>query len=90
MTMLLQATLGTVVGLLGGALFFRALRSNAELYLSPGPRWQPAMLHVMRLLLLGALLVATVRLGGGAALLGAFAGILLARAAAMRAWRSRP
>ncbi len=90
MIILAEAAAGAVAGLLAGGLFFLAMRRNAELYLSGGPSWRPAMLHLIRLLLLGALLVAAVRVGGGAALLGTFAGILAARAAALRAWGLRP
>ena len=86
MTMLAEAAAGGAVGLLAGGLFFLAMRRNAELYLSDDRAWRPALLHLMRLLLLAVLLVATVRIVGGAGLLGAFAGILAARTLALRAW----
>lgn len=88
--MLADAAAGAAAGLVAGGLFFLAMRRNAELYLARGPAWWPAALHVARLLALAAMLVAAVRLGGGAGLLGAFAGILAARAAALRAWGPRP
>lgn len=90
MTMLLDAAAGGAAGLLAGALFFLAMRRNAELYLSGGPAWRPAALHLARLLGLAALLVLMVRVAGGAGLLGAFAGILAARTVALRAWGPRP
>lgn len=86
MIMLTEAVAGAVVGLLAGGLFFLAMRRNAELYLAGGPAWRPAALHLTRMLLLGALLFAAVRLGGGAGLLGTFGGVLAARSLALRAW----
>ncbi|GGJ33280.1 N-ATPase subunit AtpR [Neoroseomonas lacus] len=90
MIMLAEATAAAAAGLLAGGLFFLAMRHNAEMYLSGGPAWRPAVLHLARLLLLGALLVAAVRVAGGAGLLGAFAGFLAARSLALRAWRPQP
>jgi hypothetical protein len=90
MTIWAQAAIGAAFGLLGGGLFFLAMRRNAELYVTEGPGWPAVGLHVLRLAALAALLVGSVWLGGGAGLLGTFAGILAARAAALRAWRPRP
>lgn len=90
MIMLAEAAAGGAVGLLGGGLFFLAMRRNAEMYLAGGPAWQPAVLHLARLLLLAALLVAAVRIAGGAGLLGTFAGLLAARSIALRAWGPSP
>lgn len=90
MIMLAEAVTGAAAGLLAGGLFFLAMRRNAEMYLSGGPAWRPAVLHLARLLLLGALLVAAVRAGGGAGLLGVFSGFLAARGVALRAWGPQP
>ena len=84
MTMLLHASAGLVLGIVAGALFFRALRLNAALYLGQGPAWRSVALHVLRLLLLASALVGAVLAGGAAGLLGTFGGILVARAAMLR------
>ncbi len=84
MTALLHALAGLVLGIAAGALFFRALRLNALLYLGQGPAWQPVVLHVLRLVLLATVLGGAVLAGGAAGLLGTFAGILLARAMVLR------
>jgi hypothetical protein len=90
MTMMLHAAAGLGVGIVAGALFFRALRLNAALYLGPGPAWWPVALHVGRLLLLIAVLSGAVVAGGAAGLLGAFGGVLIARAVALRSPATTP
>lgn len=83
-----QAAAGAAVGMLAGLLFFRALRSNAALYLREGAAWRPIALHLARLLLLAGLLVGVVQAAGGAGLLASFAGILAARGIVLRSERS--
>lgn len=87
MMLLVDAMAGFTLGLAGGALFFRALRRNTVLYLAPGPAWRPLALHALRMLLLGGLLVGSVMAGGAAGLLATFAGVLAARAIALRGAR---
>ena len=90
MTLAAQAAAGGAVGFAAGLLFFRALQHNAALYLETGPAWRPIALHVARLLLLSALLLGIVLASDAAGLLAAFAGILAARAVALRTRRAGP
>ncbi len=76
-----------LLGALLGAGYFTALRHNVERYLAGAPLGPSLALHVGRLALAGIAL-ALIAKAGAAALLGALAGFLLARALAVRLARS--
>jgi len=84
-------TAGTLAFLLGYAvlgaamagLYLCLLRVNTRLYLDGGPWWKPILLHLgrMAVMIVGFAAAAT---GGAGAVLAAFGGFLLARAALIR------
>jgi len=82
-----EAVLCAALGLAAGLLFFRALRANVSLYLERGAGWQPLALHLARLLLMGGLMTAIALEAGASGLLAALAGVIGARAIALRAAR---
>lgn len=85
-----QVAAGGAVGFAVGLVFFHALRRNTALYLEAGPAWRPVGLHLARISLLSAVLVGVVLGAGGAGLVAAFVGVLLARAVALRTEGGRP
>jgi F1F0 ATPase subunit 2 len=72
-----------VLGALLGAGYFAALRQNVQRYVVGRPLGPTVALHLGRLVLTG-LAFALIAGAGAAALLGALAGFLLARALAVR------
>ncbi len=76
-----------LLGALLGAGYFAALRGNVERYLVGAPLRPTLALHLGRLLLAG-LAFALIAKAGAAALLGALAGFLFARALAVRLVRT--
>ena len=72
-----------LLGILLGAGYFAALRSNVACYLFGRSIGAAAALHVGRLLLAGVAFVLIAQ-AGPAALLGALGGFLLARSTALR------
>ncbi len=78
-----------LLGALLGAGYFTALRRNVERYLAGAPLGSSVALHLGRLLLAG-LAFALIAGAGPAALLGALAGFLFARALALRLVRTGP
>jgi F1F0 ATPase subunit 2 len=83
-----EATPFIVLGVLLGAGYFAALRQNVERYVAGAPLGPTVALHLGRLLLAG-LAFALIAEAGAAALLGALAGFVLARALAVRRARTR-
>jgi hypothetical protein len=84
-------TAGTLASLVGyvalgaamAAVYLCLLRVNTRLYLEGGPWWKPILLHLGRVavMIAGFWGAAT---GGAGAVLAAFGGFLLARAALIR------
>jgi F1F0 ATPase subunit 2 len=78
-----------LLGALLGAGYFAALRQNVERYLAGAPLGPTLGLHLGRLALAGVAF-ALIAKAGAAALLGALAGFLFARALAVRLVRAGP
>jgi F1F0 ATPase subunit 2 len=76
-----------LLGVLLGAGYFAALRQNVERYVAGRPLGPTVALHLGRLLLAG-LAFALIAEAGAAALLGALAGFVFARALAVRRMRA--
>ena len=79
------ASLGgyAVLGAAMAGLHFYLLRVNSRLYLDGGPWWKPVALHIARMAATVAGFAALAAAGAGA-VLAAFGGFLLARAALIR------
>lgn len=81
--MVAQTSGFVALGLALGAAFFAALRLNARLYLGHAGRLPAALLQVARIGVAGGAFLLAAR-WGAAALLGTFAGFLVARMVALR------
>jgi hypothetical protein len=77
-----QLTAFALAGLVVGGASFAALRLNTALYVT-GDLWRSLVLHLARLLFVGAGLVVAARQGAGPLLAGA-GGLVLARWIAVR------
>ena len=86
---MLRAAPFVLLGILLGAGYFAALRSNVERYLLGWSIGPAVALHFGRLLLAGVAFVLIAQ-AGAAALLGALGGFLLARSIALRSRNLRP
>lgn len=85
----LRLAAGFVAGALAGLVYFRALWWNVRLFLAAGPAaWAVALLAARLAVVVGLLLVAA--LHGAPTLLATAAGVLAARAGALRRLPGEP
>lgn len=79
----LAPAIAVFAGCATGWIYFRLLGQGIAHLLTPGQRRRGLALHGLRFVLMGALLFGAVQ-AGALALLGAFAGVLLARHLVLR------